>query len=299
MKVILTTDGSKASENAIKLFCQLPIHDQQKYPVVTVSNQFAYGMITRELHDEPVRLKQIESGENFQRAAKIVNGCGLEAVHVAFTGQAADQITRCAEESDANLVVMSARGSNRLARALLGSTSESIAIHAHCSVLVVRGTDQPPSPTSRSIHATLASDGSESASETASQLRELGLPLNTKLSLITIIEYPTLLDPRMQYDQQLTELSKSKLDNLSEQFRSALPLVETKILEKVHVGEALVHFLADSQTDIVVVRDKGRSAISHFFLGSVSGFVLRHAQCSVVVLRKRKEMRTAGRTDAR
>jgi len=289
MKVILTTDGSNVSENAIKWFCQLAIHDHQKYPVVTVSNHFAYGMISREVHEELGRLEQIELSENYQRAAKIINACGLESFHVALTGQAADQITQYAQESAAELVVVSAHGSNRLERALLGSTSESIATHAQCSVLVVRGADRPPSPASRPIHVTLASDGSESASETASQMRGLGLPLNTKLSLITIIEHPTLLDPGMQYDQQLTELAQSKLDKLSEQLQPAFPLVETKVLEKGHIGVAIENFLVDSQTDLVVVRDKGRSAISRFFLGSVSRFVLHRAQCSVLILKKRKE----------
>jgi len=289
MKVILTTDGSIASENAIKWFCQLPLHDHQNYPVVTVSNHFVYGMTTRELHDELCRLEKIESGENFKRAAKIVNGCGLEALHVELTGQAADQITQYAQESAADLIVVSAHGSSRLERVLLGSTSESIAAHAHCAVLVVRGADQTTNQNSRSIHVVLASDGSENVSETAFYLRGLGLPINTKLSLITIIEHPTLLDPKMQYDQQITDLAQSKLDSLSEQLRSTFPLVETKVIEKIHVGEAIVHFLVESQADIVIVRDKGRSAISRFFLGSVSRFVLHRALCSVLVLRNRKE----------
>jgi nucleotide-binding universal stress UspA family protein len=289
MKIILTTDGSHASENAIRWFCQWPIHDHPSYPVVTVTDQLAFGMVPNEVRDEISRLEQIRCGGDFQRVVKIARGYGLDAFHVPLTGHPADRITRHAQDADAGLVVVSAHGLSQLARALLGSTSETIATHAHCSVLVIRGADQKQFPPMHSIHVTLALDGTENASETLEQLLALGLPSNTKLSLLTVVAHPPLLDQDIQYDPQLSKISQSNLDHMAEQLRTRFPLVETHVVEQVHVGQAIETFLLHSQTDIVVVRDKGRSAISRFFLGSVSRFVLRHAPCSVLVLRATKK----------
>ena len=287
MNIVLTTDGSVASENAIRWFCQLPIHDNKACPVVTVASNASYGVLPGPIRDEFYELENRHSVEYFQRAATIMKGFGLEAIHVPRTGQAADQITQYAKECDADLVIVSAQGAGILTRLFLGSTSETVATHASCSVLVVRGADRPESLATHPIHVTLALDGTEDPIETASQIRELGLPLNTKISLVSIIEHPPLLDLQEQYDTQLVATTTTGLETLAEQLKPALPMIETYVLEKVHIGEGIERFVKENKTDIVVVRDKGRSAISRFLLGSVSRFVLRHAECSVLVLKKR------------
>ena len=58
-------------------------------------------------------------------------------VHVAV-GHPESEILRIAEEIGADLVVVGSRGLGPLGRVLMGSVSESVVRHAHCSVLVVR-----------------------------------------------------------------------------------------------------------------------------------------------------------------
>jgi nucleotide-binding universal stress UspA family protein/ketosteroid isomerase-like protein len=60
-------------------------------------------------------------------------------VHVAY-GRPDAEIIRLGEELDAGLVAVGSRGLGGLRRALLGSVSDSVVRHAHCSVLVVRET---------------------------------------------------------------------------------------------------------------------------------------------------------------
>jgi nucleotide-binding universal stress UspA family protein len=54
------------------------------------------------------------------------------------TGQPAATILREAEMSDADLIVVGARGLGLLERVALGSVSESVLRHAGCPVVVVR-----------------------------------------------------------------------------------------------------------------------------------------------------------------
>lgn len=70
---------------------------------------------------------------------------GIASVHVVNLGQAADEITQYAKVSKTDLIVVGARGMSLLSRVLIGSTSQTVARHAPCSVLVVRGTYSPRS----------------------------------------------------------------------------------------------------------------------------------------------------------
>ena len=62
-------------------------------------------------------------------------------VPIIAAGQPASEIVRVAEDRDVDLIVVAHQGATGLARILLGSVAESIARHAHCSVLVVRTKD--------------------------------------------------------------------------------------------------------------------------------------------------------------
>jgi nucleotide-binding universal stress UspA family protein len=54
------------------------------------------------------------------------------------TGQPDEEVVRLGEELDAGLVAVGSRGLDAIKRALMGSVSDSVVRHAHCSVLVVR-----------------------------------------------------------------------------------------------------------------------------------------------------------------
>lgn len=53
-------------------------------------------------------------------------------------GPAYDEIVRAAEETNTDLIIISTHGHGRLARMLIGSTTERVVRHAPCPVLVVR-----------------------------------------------------------------------------------------------------------------------------------------------------------------
>ncbi len=55
------------------------------------------------------------------------------------TGRPDEEIVELAEEIDAGLVAVGSRGLGGVRRALMGSVSDSVVRHAHCTVLVVRG----------------------------------------------------------------------------------------------------------------------------------------------------------------
>lgn len=56
-------------------------------------------------------------------------------------GSPDSRIVETAEELKADMIVLGSHGYNRWERLLLGSVSDSVVHHAHCSVLIVRSED--------------------------------------------------------------------------------------------------------------------------------------------------------------
>ena len=76
--------------------------------------------------------------EALRKARAVLAEQGVEAGLVEGFGDAADAIVKEAEASDADLIVVGARGLNTVERWLLGSVSSKVVHHAACDVLVVR-----------------------------------------------------------------------------------------------------------------------------------------------------------------
>ncbi len=289
MKVLLTTDGSESAEQCIRWFSRLPIAHSKSYEIIAVSNYQIYGMVSARVHDEFVRLESAHARDSFQRASAILQEAGLSAVQVAGLGQPADEITRYANESKADLVVVGAHGRSRLARMLIGSTSETVARHAPCSVLVVRSANTLLPNNGGPVRIIIASDCSDSDNQIASQINAMGFAKSAKLQLVSVLEHPYLLEPVFEFDAQATLETTAAMEKLAKKLESTTSNIEKHMFEKVHVGSCILDFIAKHPTDIVVLGDKGKSAIGRFFLGSVSRVILHHATCSVLLVRKRVE----------
>ncbi|WP_246299864.1 universal stress protein [Sinorhizobium psoraleae] len=72
-------------------------------------------------------------------AADVARSIGVGSVETRVEpGAYAETILKVAEEIGADLIVVGSRGLGRLRGMLVGSASQKIIQHAHCSVLVVR-----------------------------------------------------------------------------------------------------------------------------------------------------------------
>jgi nucleotide-binding universal stress UspA family protein len=173
-------------------------------------------------------------------------------------------------------------------RFLLGSVSERVARYAHCSVLIARG--------SRLRRAIVAVDGSESARHALDALARLPLPTDLELVLVHVLRRDAL-PPAFQLGSGLS--GGAVFDEYTEQYhalgeqivKDALSRVRQsghKGTEQVRCGapaEELIAAAQETDADLIVVGAANKSALGRLLLGSVSGRVLHHAPCSVLVAR--------------
>jgi nucleotide-binding universal stress UspA family protein len=226
-----------------------------------------------------------------QQQAKVVEmfaGANAEVRCQIFEGRAQDGIVEHARQVGAELVVVGAKGHSPIDRILLGSTSDYVATHAACSVLVVRPTGLRDNP-DRTLKVILAYDGSGASQAALEELLEFDWQAHTQITACTVAGYSPVFNPAYGFNPEtLQQEAHNALQLAKEQLQAHVRSVRAEVVEYDHVAEGLVRYTEDEHSDLIVIGDTGRSTLARALLGSVSRYVLRHAQCGVWITRNRR-----------
>jgi nucleotide-binding universal stress UspA family protein len=225
----------------------------------------------------------------------------LEIHPLVVEGLPGAQILTAIEQHQIDLVVLGTKGLSGMKRFLLGSVSEWVLYDAPCSVLVVRGRPQEAAATSsRGLHVLLAMDGSSDSWEAVALLKTLKFPRSSRLTILHVVEKPAALitmawvSAQMDATQFAEEcrrtgqeagaklLEETQRDLIGEELE-----VDTKLAEG-HAADEILKVAQEVQADLIVVGTRGMTELRRvMMLGGVSHKVVRHAECSVLVVRKR------------
>lgn len=213
-----------------------------------------------------------------QHARGVVASC--EVLH----GTPLDSIVRRADEIDAGLLVLGARGEGFLRQLTLGSTASRLLRKTRHPVLVVK---QPPHESYRRALVTI--DFSPASLAALRQVRQLAP--DVELVLLHAVEIPfegkmqyASVDPGIiqQYRIRAQLEGMRKLRDLAR--REALPDADTQLLA-LH-GDAPRLILEQEQEqdcDLIVVGKRGVNMLEELLLGSTTKHVLMESQGDVLV----------------
>jgi nucleotide-binding universal stress UspA family protein len=143
-RILLATDGSVDSELALSTTVDLANSTNSELHVVQVVDPYYPDLQTLRDPTFEAMLQGLE-----QEAQELLEGQVRKIEEAGGTvqeahsrrGRADQEIVDLGEEIGAGLIVMGSRGLGGVRRALMGSVSDSVVRHAHCSVLVVRKED--------------------------------------------------------------------------------------------------------------------------------------------------------------
>lgn len=147
MKILLAVDGSKCSESAVQAVIQqykpdatgvLVFHAVESLKLMPVS--VGYGVGPMFVRDYTSIMKQWRAdGEALvESVARRLQAAGFNTETKVEEGEARELILDYAKDCKPDLIVLGSHGKTGLDRFLLGSVSESVARHAHCSIQIVR-----------------------------------------------------------------------------------------------------------------------------------------------------------------
>jgi len=191
-----------------------------------------------------------------------------------------------AEDHDVDLIVLGTHGRTGVERLLIGSTAERVTRHAHCPVLVVRGA-APESSFPR--HVLVATDFSPQSERAFEPARELAVRCGAKLTVghvydsspIMLGEHPAFTDAAA-LDAEL----KRKLRAVMEERFAGVAGVRTALLAAASPVVGLADYAREENVDLIVIATHGRSGLARVLMGSVAERIVRHASCSVLIVRR-------------
>jgi nucleotide-binding universal stress UspA family protein len=283
MNIILAIDGSVESFSAVEFLIRLPLISAPNIRVLTVLEDDAFS----ELPTVRPEVNEREASEHFARASSLLATVGYQAIHISKRGHPSRAILDAAHETDADLIVLGAIGHSAILRILLGSTADYVANHATCSVLVVRP-DSVGAADSTQFRVMLAYDGSQFAKFASRQM--FSFPWSAerdRIHIAMMLGRPKLAPEEDEaYDPEGVEDAEKALPMLRGSDSTSCEVSYT-VRETLHIGYALLDIATQKNINLLFVGPAGKSALSRFFLGSTSRYLLHHANCSVWIARKK------------
>lgn len=310
-RILAAIDGSEESKRALKSAIELAENSDSELHIIHAAALWTHVPSPGTSLKEEERYQQSVQ-QNFEQYVDRVEGARETAsdTHLRFGGRADEEIVGCAEEIGAGLIVVGSRGRNPMQRLLLGSVAESVMSHAPCPVLVVR--EEPQEKLQEETEASeasgaskaslfsgrllLATDGSEDAELALGVAVELSNTTDSELHVMTVenrgkpeyvsVEHPELLeeveDVRAQIEQETNEMLDKEVEKIENAggvvagWHTGVGLPDAEILR---IGEEI-------GASLVVVGSRGLGMLRRVLMGSVSASVVRHAHCSVMVVRQ-------------
>ncbi|HET6143998.1 MAG TPA: universal stress protein [Candidatus Acidoferrales bacterium] len=139
----------------------------------------------------------------------------------------------------------------------------------------------------------IAIDGSDFSEAALQSVIERPWNAGTEIKVLHVVEPPALLIGREMgaYDPEfemvwkaVRERAKDLMDKAAQKLRAAGFQVSTELVE----GEPkslIIDAANEWHADMIVVGSHGWSGLNRFLMGSVSEAVVRHAHCSVEIIR--------------
>jgi nucleotide-binding universal stress UspA family protein len=292
MKILIATDGSPIADDAAKLLARLPHAEPMDVTILYVNSlhDLHAGEIPTSVLAQVEEQERQRAKEATQRVESMFDGSNATVATRIVTGHPSSSIVQQASDLKADLIVMGAIGHSRLDRLLLGSTSDFVATHAPCSVLIVRP-NLVEELNQHEPRICIAYDHSEPCQVAIREFSQFGWVNKKSIDIVSVVPTPFVYsDVPIQIDRSASrERAQKILNEGSELCRLVSNNITTHLIESDYIGDGLVEFATNNQSDILVLGDTGRGMMGRFFLGSVSRYVLRHANCSVWIGRLKKK----------
>lgn len=226
-----------------------------------------------------------------ERAARVALGQATTAPRTTFHrllahGALASTIARQAARTRADLIVMGSRGLSDIQGFLLGSLSRQVAAVTPCPILVIKR------PTQRFGQIILAVDASKQSRAAARFLRAHLVSDTSQVTILSSVDSPIsdlaarylsesqqaeLIEPALTHAQHLVQALRTDF------IKEGIP-VSTKVTVN-HVIASIVQHVEARQPDLLVLGARPLTKSERLHLGSVSESLLRHAPCSVLIVR--------------
>ena len=145
MKILLATDGSTHSKAAVEEVARRLFSPKTEIRIISVIDKVALsrnigsmGVLDEYYAEAKRNVIKVAKDANEYAANILKKNPALTITTVVIEGSPKSEILQEAEKYGADLIVVGSHGAGAVERFLLGSVSHALALHAKCSVEIVR-----------------------------------------------------------------------------------------------------------------------------------------------------------------
>lgn len=303
MKVLVAVDGSVGSKAAVRQVGQLLAPGQDQICLYYSPPAIRFPAAAAPTDEVQQQMRQKLTDAVFDDASQMLPVALRAGVQKIIGAHAPKEgILAAADECGADLIAVGARGVGPIAEMLLGSVSNHIVRHAEVPVLVVRGTTE--STPFNKVLVTCAGEGHAPLAKIVSQFT---FPTGTVGRVMRVIEpmfvgqLPEWLET-MARDADTEPMAQAWIREHDQERQAANTALQTAranypaafasaepIVAEGYPADEILKVVSREQPQLLVMGARRLDTMTRLLIGSTSENVLRHAPCSVLIVRERPQ----------
>ncbi|MEM9826461.1 MAG: universal stress protein [Planctomycetota bacterium] len=298
MKVLIGMDGSEPAQAALKAFSQTSLAASCEVVLATVAPPLPiYAFAENDVLPDAPEIERTQMQADQQRLDSLRDefqsrfaSCQTQVRR----GSPSRELLRLGREFNVDLTLLGAVGHSALSRMLLGSTSDEVANHAATACLVHRQRSDRNSESDENQvtplldRVLIAISNHPDEGPLPTWATRLELAPGTEVHLLHVMETRPeydldLLKRVASYMKEVRSAAWKLMDDVRPELEERQLAVIPAMLEAAHVGQAIVDYANQHHCSLIVVGDHEEALLERILLGSVSRYVVRHADVSVLV----------------
>ena len=208
---------------------------------------------------------------HFEQPVKMHAGCGEPAETILYQ----------AGRREVDLIIMASHGRGGMDRWLLGSVATKVLRGSQIPVLVVRASEDRPTPEVKKVLLPL--DRSETSEFALGAASAIAKQLAAELILYTGLSFPRTGFPSVvqQYVEDGIRAGEEYLDKQAARCRD---IAVKTLVRDTTPGHGISEAASDLGADLIVMGSHGRSGVKRWILGSVTENVVQTSEVPVMVV---------------
>lgn len=285
--ILLPLDGSEFAEHAVAAASAIARRDGARINLVHVHEPL-FGEL-----DEELQAQERDYLETM--AGRISEATGGEVTYRNLVGRINEQLQAYAQQTRADLIVMTTHGRGGVTRAWLGSSADAMVRESHVPVLLVRPEKMGGEEVGkeRFERVLIPLDGSKAAEqvvphavavggkEASYELVKVTTPDNISPEDAKGYGFQTGQDNVLIERKRVTEY----LEGIAARLREEGYDVSTDVIGALRPARGILDHAAESGADLIAIATQGRGGLRRLLIGSIADKVLRGAEVSVLAFR--------------
>lgn len=289
MKILLATDGSECSETAAKFLTRFNFSSGDIVTLFHVVSEIPYE---DEYSKQILHAIKRVSPKILKSSEDVLSPLSVRIIKSEGEGVPEIEIARKADDSEADLIVMGARGVKGISSLFLGSVTRAVSALSTRPMLITKPGNRA---TAQGMKVLFCADGSSSAAKTTNMLAQLPFPEQTELTILTMAR-SAFGDIPDRFALEINEAMKDSLvkvrameakaaeriiDSLQAQLSKRFPIIHP-VVKGGDPAQEILKQAEEMQADLIAIGSRGLKGMKGM-LESVSRRVLGRAACSVLI----------------